>query len=263
MSDILHRLLASKAKALEIERARESFESLAERANARRAERRSLHAALGAARGPGVIAEIKRASPSRGLIAHSFDPAAVARAYAEASVDAISVLTEADHFLGDLAYLDVARTHAPVPILRKDFLTDRYQIVQSAAYGADAILLIAAVLDDAALRMLLEEAEKWGLEVLLEVHDEAELTRAGAAGASLIGVNNRNLRTFETDLTVTEHLLELAAPGAFIVSESGVGRPADAHRLFAKGARAFLIGESLMRAEDKSAFVRSIKELAL
>lgn len=260
MSDILHKLLSSKAKALKSERERESMESLAERAQAQRAQRRSLRAALECSHGPAVIAEIKRASPSRGLIARSFDPAAIARGYADAGVDAISVLTEADHFLGDLAYLAVARAQAPVPILRKDFLTDAYQVVQSAAYGADAILLIAAILDDATLRTLLAEAAKWNLEALVEVHDEGELTRANAAGATLIGVNNRDLRTFETDLSVTEHLLEFAAPGAFIVSESGVGNPADAHRLFRKGARAFLIGESLMRSEDPRAFVRAIKD---
>lgn len=262
MSDILHKLLAGKAKALEADRARESQEVLAERAQARRPERRSLRKALESSRGPAVIAEIKRASPSRGLIARSFDPALIARGYAQAGADAISVLTERDHFLGDLSYLDVARSNVAVPILRKDFITDAYQVVQSAAHGADAILLIAAVLDDGALRALLAEAAVWDLEVLVEVHDQSELERVTAAGATLIGVNNRDLRTFETDLSVTEHLLEFAAPGAFIVSESGVGTPADALRLYRKGARAFLIGESLMRAEDPSAFLRAIKDVA-
>jgi indole-3-glycerol phosphate synthase len=249
MNDMLERLYAAKAETLRADEAREPYAGLAARAEARRPERRSFAAALRRARGPAIVAEIKRASPSVGLIARNFDPAKIAAAYDAAGADAISVLTEADHFLGELAYLDV----------RKDFLTSPYQIAQSAAYGADAVLLIAAGLDDARLRFLMDEAARFDLDVLVEVHDEDELARALAAGAALVGINNRDLRTFETDLGVTEHLLPGIPAGTLVVSESGVHHPSDVARLHRQGARAFLVGESLMRSEDRATFLAALK----
>jgi indole-3-glycerol phosphate synthase len=260
MSDILARLYAAKAAALVEEEARESYEIVAERAENRRGERRAFADALRNARGPAAIAEIKRASPSVGLIARNFDPAIVAATYQEAGADAISVLTEADHFLGDLSYLDVARRHSTKPILRKDFLSTRYQIAQSAAYGADAVLLIVAGLDDGTLHDLTREAQRFGLDTLVEVHDEDELRRALVLDGSVIGINNRDLRTFETDLGVTRHLLPFVPAGRLVISESGVHEPSDIAELYAAGARGFLIGEALMRSDDPAAFVNELKK---
>ena len=262
MSDFLTRLFAAKATASAAEEARESYARVEARGLARRSERRSFGRALRNARGPAVIAEIKRASPSLGLIARNFDSALIAARYEAASVDAISVLTEADHFLGDLSYLDVARTNCVRPILRKDFLSTAYHVAQSAAYGADAILLIVAGLDDATLRSLSREAARFDLDTLVEVHDEEELARALALDSPIIGINNRDLRTFETDLGVTEHLLPSVPPGTLVISESGVHEPSDIAHLSAAGARGFLIGEALMRSENPVAFVDELKAAA-
>jgi len=260
MSDFLEKLYAAKLLTLAEDEARESYADLAARAQARRAERRPFAAALRAARGPAVIAEIKRASPSVGLIARNFDAAAIAANYELAGVDAISVLTEADHFLGDLAYLDVARKYSTKAILRKDFLSTRYHVAQAAAYGADAILLIVAGLDDVTMRELMQEAARYELDTLVEVHDETELARALALEPSVVGINNRDLRTFETDLGVTKHLLPGIGPGTLVISESGVHEPGDIAELYALGARGFLIGEALMRASDPAAFVGEMKK---
>ena len=193
----------------------------------------------------------------------SLDPARIAREYGAAAADAISVLTEADHFLGDLAYLDVVRGAARLPILRKDFLTTRYEVAQSAAYGADAVLAIVAGLSDEQIGAMMDEAQQYALDVLVEVHNESELRRALAAGATLLGINNRNLRTFETSLAVTEELLPLVPPGTIVISESGVRTPADTRLLFAAGARGFLVGESLMRADDKAGVIRALKAISV
>jgi len=257
--DMLEKLYAAKAVVRSADEAREPIDVLRERAENRRVERRDFRGALVGARGPAIVAEIKRASPSVGIIVPKLDPAQVARAYAAAGADAISVLTESDHFLGDLAYLDVARAAAPLPILRKDFLSTRYEVAQSASAGADAFLAIVAGLSDAVLVELLDEARRWQLDVLVEVHTDGELRRALAAGATLLGINNRNLRTFETDLAVTEELLPLVPAGIVVISESGVRSQDDVRRLVAQGARGVLVGESLMRAEDKSEAVRALK----
>jgi len=262
MSDFLTKLFAAKAATLEEEEARESYAVVAARGEARRTQRRGFARALRAARGPAIIAEIKRASPSLGLIARHFDAALVAANYERAGVDAISVLTEADHFLGDLAYLDVARAHSTRPILRKDFLMTRYHIAQAAAYGADAVLLIVAGLGDAELRELADEAARFDLDTLVEVHDETELARALTLAPAVIGINNRDLRTFETDLGVTEHLLPSIPSSTLVVSESGVHEPGDIATLYAAGARGFLIGEALMRSEDPAGFVDETKRAA-
>ncbi len=262
MSNILERLYAAKAVSLANEEATVSYESLVARGLGRRDERRPFAKTLREARGPAVIAEIKRASPSVGLIARNFDPALVASRYELAGADAISVLTEADHFLGDLSYLDVARAHSTRPILRKDFLSTPYHIAQSAAYGADAVLLIVAGLAVETLRTLMAEAERFDLDVLVEVHDEDEVAVAASVGATLVGINNRDLRTFATDLGVTEHLLPFVPATAIAISESGVADPGDIASLFERGARGFLVGEALMRTDDPSTFIDGIKKSA-
>jgi indole-3-glycerol phosphate synthase len=262
MNDFLAKLYAAKAASLEADEARESYSALAARALLRRGERRPFARGLRAARGPAVVAEIKRASPSVGLIARNFDPAAIAANYERAGVDAVSVITEADHFLGDLAFLDIARAQTTKPILRKDFLSSRYHVAQAAAYGADAVLLIVAGLDDAQLRELAAEAVKFDLDTLVEVHDETELERALALPSDVVGINNRDLRTFETDLGVTEHLLPFVPPGTLVISESGVHEPSDIASLHALGARGFLIGEALMRSPDAVHFVDELKRSA-
>jgi indole-3-glycerol phosphate synthase len=263
MSDILERLYAAKAAALIDEQSREGYDALCERGMRRRGERRGFAEALRASRGPAVIAEVKRASPSVGLIARNFDASVVAANYEEAGVDAISVITEADHFLGDLSYLDVARTYSTRPILRKDFLSTPYHIAQAAAYGADAVLLIVAGLDDATLRALSAEAARFDLDTLVEVHDEEELLRAIALERAILGINNRDLRTFETDLGVTKHLLPAIPAGRLVISESGVHEPGDIAELYAAGAHGFLIGEALMRSEDPTEFVDAVKKTAV
>ncbi|MBV9270213.1 MAG: indole-3-glycerol phosphate synthase TrpC [Candidatus Eremiobacteraeota bacterium] len=259
MSDILDKIFDSKARELAREEAEEPYPSIRERALARTAERRPFLGALRSARGAAIIGEIKRASPSAGLIARNFDPATIAHTYDRAGVDCISVLTEVDHFLGELRFLDIARKNSRKPLLRKDFLSTPYQVAQSAAYGADAILLIVAGVSDEALRACIAEAAIYSLDVLVEVHDAPELERALAIGADLIGINNRNLRTFQTDLAVSEYLLPKIPSHITVVSESGVRGPDDIVRLFEAGARGFLVGESLMRSEDPALTIRAMK----
>ena len=263
MTDMLAKLYAAKAEVRAADEEREPLGVLRERAQGRLGQRRRFRAALEAARGPAIIAEIKRASPSVGLIVPHLDPAEIAREYEAAGADAISVLTEADHFLGDLAYLDVARGAAALPVLRKDFLSSRYEVVQSAAYGADAILAIVAGLGDEQIRDMIDEARRYGMDVLVEVHTEDELRRALAADAKLLGINNRNLHSFETDLAVTEELLPLVPAGVVVISESGVKSQEDVRRLVAHGARGVLVGESLMRAGDKGEAIRALKGAAV
>lgn len=260
MTDMLDKLYAAKAAARAVDEAREPVDVLRERAAQRRGERRRFREALTSARGPAIVAEIKRASPSVGLIVPNLDPAEIAREYEAAGADAISVLTEADHFLGDLAYLDIARGASSLPILRKDFLSTTYEVVQSAAYGADAVLAIVSGLSDEQLVEMISAAAEYALDVLVEVHTEDELRRALAAGATLLGINNRNLHTFETDLAVTEELLPLVPDSVVVISESGVKSQDDVRRLVARGARGVLVGESLMRAEDKAEAIAALRQ---
>jgi indole-3-glycerol phosphate synthase len=201
------------------------------------------------ARRPAIIAEIKRASPSKGDILPGLDPAAVARDYAGLGAAAISVLTDR-HFKGSLEDLRAVRTAVDLPLLRKDFIFDRYQLHQSRAAGADCILLIAAMLTEADLAALYAAARELGLQALVEVHNEIELDAAARSGAEIVGINNRDLHTFATDIAVTERLLKDYRGAALIVSESGIDTPADIRRLDRAGARAFLIGESLLRGGD-------------
>jgi len=260
---MLDKLYAAKRAVREADEAREPLDAVRERAAARTDERRSLTAAIANARGNAIVAEIKRASPSVGLIVRDIDPAEIAREYAAAGADAISVLTESDHFLGDLAYLDITRIASPLPILRKDFLTTPYEVAQSAAYGADAVLAIVAGLSDEQIAGMFAEARRWQLDVLVEVHNEEQLHRALAHGATLLGINNRDLRTFETNLAVTEELLPLVPPGKLVISESGLRTQDQTHHLAGLGARGFLIGETLMRATDKIEMIRGLKGLAV
>lgn len=259
MIDILHRIYSAKAAASAREEAQEPYDVVRAHALASKRDRRPFLQTLRASSGPAIVGEIKRASPSAGLIARNFDAASVAQTYDGAGVDCISVLTESDHFLGELAYLEVARKYSSRPLLRKDFLSTPYQVAQSAAYGADAVLLIVAGLSDEKLRVCMHEADAYDLDVLVEVHDAAELDRALALGAQLIGINNRDLRTFETDLGVSEYLLPKVPSSVTVISESGMRGPDDIVRLHAAGARGFLVGEALMRAEDPGASLRALK----
>jgi len=220
---------------------------------ARRAERmpstRGFRAAL-AASGVRVIAECKRRSPSRGVLRWEYDPAAIACGYADAGAAAISVLTEPTFFDGALAHLEAVRAVVDLPLLRKDFIVDEYQLLEARVAGADAVLLIVAALDDASLGRLARHARGLGLDVLVEVHDEDELDRAGAAGADLIGVNNRNLRTLAVDVEASFRLAVRMPVGAVAVAESGLKSGMDIRRLQAAGYRAFLIGERFMGAPN-------------
>ncbi len=202
---------------------------------------------------PAVIAEVKKASPSQGVIRADFDPAAIARSYAQAGAACLSVLTDADFFHGSEAYLQQARAACDLPVLRKDFTIDAYQVYEARAIGADCILLIAAALDDAALLELALLAAELELDVLLEVHDEGELERALDIPVPLIGVNNRNLRTFTTSLDTTLRLRASVGVERLLVSESGIHAPADVARLREAGVDAFLVGEAFMRAPDPGA----------
>ncbi|HVG28809.1 MAG TPA: indole-3-glycerol phosphate synthase TrpC [Pyrinomonadaceae bacterium] len=206
-----------------------------------------------------VIAEIKRASPSKGELRGEIDPAALARAYERGGAAAISVLTEEEFFRGSLEDLRKVRGAVSLPVLRKDFIVDEWQVYEAAEAGSDALLLIVAALDDATLARLLRLTEgELGMDALVEVHDAGELRRAQSCGAQLVGVNNRNLRTFEVSLETSVELARLATPGVLLVSESGLGARADLERLAALGFRGFLIGETLMRSDDPETLLREL-----
>jgi indole-3-glycerol phosphate synthase len=206
-----------------------------------------------------VIAEIKRRSPSKGLIRADFDPVAIARAYAAGGADACSILTEEDFFDGRLSYLADVRAAVPFPLLRKDFLFDPYQVYEARAAGADAVLLIAASLAPAQLADLAALAAEIGLATLVEVHDESEVASAVACPAAVIGINNRDLRTFVVSLDTAARLARLVPAERTIVAESGIHGPADVARLGAAGIHAFLVGEHLMQAPDPAAALRALK----
>lgn len=219
---------------------------------------RDFLAAITAGPGIALIAEIKKASPSRGVIRADFDPASLAAAFARGGARALSVLTDREHFQGALSHLAAARDASGLPVLRKDFLMDLLQVYEAREAGADAVLLIAAALEDSPLRELRECAESLGMAALVEVHDEEEMDRAAASGAKLLGVNNRNLKDFTVDLGVSLRLLPRRPAGVPVVSESGVFSRADVERLFRAGACAVLVGEGLAGGADAASAVRAL-----
>lgn len=243
--DILARITARKREELPAVQSR--LDALAQQAEKQRANRRDFRRAL-TARPPAIIAEIKKASPSKGVLAADFQPVQLAREYSTGGAAALSVLTDEPFFQGRLSDLEVARAAVDVPVLRKDFTLDEAHVIEAAAHGADAILLIAAILSTAELRRLREEAARWGLAALVEVHDGEELESAADSGAEILGVNNRNLHTFHVDLETSLRLAERMPPNTVRVSESGIESPAQVRRLQAAGYHAFLVGEHLMRA---------------
>jgi indole-3-glycerol phosphate synthase len=228
-----------------------------ERAERSIGQRRDFLAAL-TARQPALIAEIKKASPSKGVLTAEFDPPAIARLYEQGGAAVLSVLTDEKHFQGSLSDLVSARDAAQLPVLRKDFTLDPYHIAQAAAYNADAILLIAAILSERQMRDFRELAERYRMAALVEVHGEEELKPAIASGARIIGVNNRNLHTFEVSLDTSIRLADKIPAGVVRVAESGIHSSADVRRLRAAGYQAFLVGEHLMKSGDPAGALRAL-----
>jgi indole-3-glycerol phosphate synthase len=260
MTDILARIAAYKRDEVADRKRRRTvaaLESAARNASAPRGFRR----ALSNAHTPGklaLIAEIKKASPSKGLIRADFDPPALARAYEAGGAACLSVLTDGPSFQGADPYLIDARAAVGLPCIRKDFLVDPWQVAESRALGADAILVILAMIDDALAADLISEAARLGMDALVEVHDEAEMDRAGKLGSTLVGINNRDLKSFVVDLAVTERLAAQAPADALLVTESGLFVHDDVVRMEAAGAKAMLVGESLMRQADVTSATRAL-----
>lgn len=248
---ILQRILERKSEQVAVGKSRTSRAELSARAKdcpAPRGFERGLRQAL--LRGPAVIAEIKKASPSAGVIREDFQPDLIARSYASGGAACLSVLTDKDFFQGDGQYLQEARSACALPVLRKDFMIDPWQILESRVLGADCILLIVAALEQSVLRDLLDLAKDTGMDALVEVHDEAEMEQALLLDHELIGVNNRNLNTFETLLATSERLKMMLPGEQLLVTESGIRSKDDVQRMQSSGINAFLVGEALMREAD-------------
>lgn len=260
MSDILRRILGVKAAEVAAARAARPLERVAAAASKAPPPRDFVGAlrAKIAAGGAGVIAEVKKASPSKGLLRADFRPDAIARSYERGGAACLSVLTDTEFFQGRLEHLELARAACALPVLRKDFMIEPYQVYEARAAGADCILLIVAALEDTAMRELEAVAMSLGLAVLVEVHDASELDRALELQTPLIGVNNRNLRTFETKLETTLALLERVPRERIVVTESGIATPADVRRMRAHDVDCFLVGEAFMRAEDPGAELKRL-----
>lgn len=209
-----------------------------------------------------IIAEVKKASPSKGTIREDFDPVAIAKEYEKGGANAVSVLTEPHFFKGDIEYLTQIRRYVPMPLLRKDFIIDKYQLVEALVYGADFVLLIAKALSRKELKELLEYTWHLGMEALVEIHDKKDLIKAIFAGANIIGINHRNLETFEIDLSLSEKLVPLIPKGKIIVAESGIHSHEQVKNLHEIGVDAFLIGEHFMRQDDIALAVQDIKRRA-
>jgi indole-3-glycerol phosphate synthase len=260
VSDVLARICADKIEHIARRKGGKSFadqDRAAQSAPAPRGFARALQEAVRSGR-YGLIAEIKKASPSKGVIRPDFDPASLARGYREGGATCLSVLTDEPYFQGSDHYLIEAKAAVDLPVLRKDFMLDPYQIAEARALGADCILLIMAALDDAAAAELDEAARSYGMDVLVEVHDRAELDRALELRSELIGVNNRNLKTLSVNLQTTIDLSPHVPADRILVSESGLNTPADLAMMASVGARCFLVGESLMRQGDVAAATRTL-----
>ncbi|MEO8680783.1 MAG: indole-3-glycerol phosphate synthase TrpC [Vicinamibacterales bacterium] len=251
--DLLEAIVAATRARVDAAMAREPRATLERRALARGVDGQAFTTALARADRVNVIAECKRRSPSRGVLRAAYDPEAIARGYERAGAAAISILTEPGFFDGSLAHLDAVRAAVTIPILRKDFMIDEYQLLEARAAGANAILLIVAALDEATLVRLSQAAGDLGLAALVEVHSVEECDRALAAGARLLGVNNRNLRTLEVNLAASEAIAKRLTKDVIAVSESGLKTAAELERMTALGYRAFLIGERFMTAPDPGA----------
>lgn len=256
-ADILARIV--ERKRLELEDKRPQRRSLEQSARFQTGQRRHFRAAL-ERRAPAIIAEIKKASPSKGLLAPDFHPARLARQYFSGGASALSVLTDHDFFQGSLDDLKNARAVTPVPVLRKDFTIDELDILEAAASGADAILLIAAILDRDELQRFRLLAASFEMDALVEVHDEPELEKALESGAAILGVNSRDLRTFDVSLETAERLARRMPQGLLRVAESGIHSARDVRRLMDSGYQAFLVGEHLVRSGDPAAALQALRE---
>jgi indole-3-glycerol phosphate synthase len=257
--DVLAAIVAAARRIVEVRRQAAPVAGLEREASARERRPGVFRAALAHGETPRIIAECKRRSPSRGVLRHDYDPASIASAYERNGAAAVSVLTEPAFFDGAPEHLKAVRAAVSVPVLRKDFVVDPYQILEARAWGADAVLLIVAALTPADLATLVSEAAALGLEALVEAHDGEELRRALDAGATIVGINNRNLKTLEVSTRTSEQLAARIPPGVIAVAESGLKTPADLARLSAAGFHAFLVGERFMSAADPGAALGELR----